>query len=282
MTHDENREYMQKMFLFLQDYIKHEISLQKRRVFSIMIAAMAVSFGIFGFSIKATSERMVAELLTSSSIREITKFTDATKTRLEDIEDKLNTIETLDSTKIADLVKKLEEISEQSDSTQFQEVLAKVTANTAEISVIKDQQESSNLLLEAMGQDSAKALAIPILRKELDSLKDRFSTQSKTLSDDISKFRATVTAETSRIYDLGKWFLGMILAVSIVPIIEPLFKRKKMPESQIPDRLNMQTDQSGGVTVGSPTVTGDTSASDQLEKKVHNPNLENTPAQDEP
>lgn len=90
-----------------------------------------------------------------------------------------------------------------------------VTAINAEMEKI---QSKLNALEEALDVDPIEALAIPIMRKDIDNNKE-------ALKGDILQSRA----EMNRLYDLNKWIIGLMftLALGVLGVAASNFFSKK-------------------------------------------------------
>jgi hypothetical protein len=99
-----------------------------------------------------------------------------------------------------------------------------------QVKALSQKVSDSDDLMKALSQDPVKALTIPLLRKDVEFLQGSIDRLSASVASDLANIRTSVTNETNRIYDLGKWFLGLILAASLIPLIEPLFRRRKKDE----------------------------------------------------
>ncbi len=81
------------------------------------------------------------------------------------------------------------------------------------------QLEIVEVIEQAINDSPERAMSIPILRKELDLLKS-----------DVVEAVDALRAEIDRIYDLGKWFLGLMATMAIAVmglVIGNLIKRKE-------------------------------------------------------
>ena len=57
---------------------------------------------------------------------------------------------------------------------------------------------------DALGSDLERTLSVPLLRKDIQKLEEQFA--ERTIA---------ATKEIDRIYDLGKWFLGVMVGVAV-------------------------------------------------------------------
>jgi hypothetical protein len=93
-----------------------------------------------------------------------------------------------------------------------------------EVSTLSQQQSTISRKLAALENaltlDPAKALAIPILRKDLESAEENLQAELKQTQQEID-----------RIYDQNKWFLGLMLtmALSVFGIAVSSFLSRKEP-----------------------------------------------------
>jgi archaellum component FlaC len=130
----------------------------------------------------------------------------------EDISNRLNQMSE-DLNQINEKVKNLSVIPEES----------KVAAQIKEIdSAIKDLQTRHSKLEEVIMGNPAKALEVPLLRKDLDNLKE---IQQQSV--------ASMKQAVDQVYDLNKWLLGA-MAVSIIMLGISQFLKSKESETAQP------------------------------------------------
>lgn len=60
------------------------------------------------------------------------------------------------------------------------------------------------MLDDAIGESPDKSLAVPLLRKDLDNLKDSYHRDLDSTQ-----------AEINRVYDQNKWFLGLMFTMAL-------------------------------------------------------------------
>ena len=70
------------------------------------------------------------------------------------------------------------------------------------------------------------ALSVPLIRKDITGLSSQLGQIKDTLDRQILALQVDLTTQTGRVYDLGKWFVGILLVACILPLIEPLFKHR--------------------------------------------------------
>lgn len=75
-------------------------------------------------------------------------------------------------------------------------------------------------------------LAVPLIRKDIDTLQRDLAEAKRAADQDRLALTTELATETSRIYDLGKWFLGLLVVACVLPLIEPLFKRLATPREK--------------------------------------------------
>jgi len=75
--------------------------------------------------------------------------------------------------------------------------------------------------------NTERALAVWDLRKDLNKLSSDLKALQLRTDKQLLKIDASIKAETTRIYDLGKWFFAIILAASIAPLLERFFTYRK-------------------------------------------------------
>lgn len=84
-------------------------------------------------------------------------------------------------------------------------------------------------------KDKENALAIPLIRKDITELSEDIEEVKSSTDKRLFTLHAEIATEINRVYDLGKWFLGLVVAACVLPIIAPLLKRRKQadtPESE--------------------------------------------------
>ena len=70
-------------------------------------------------------------------------------------------------------------------------------------------------------------LAIPLIRKDILSITDNVDQIESQIKEDRNRIETELALETTRIYDLGKWFLGLLAVACVLPLLERLFKIPK-------------------------------------------------------
>lgn len=90
----------------------------------------------------------------------------------------------------------------------------------------------------ALKNDPVKALAVPLLKKDVDTIQER----EKTDASDIR-------SEVDRLYTFSEWFMGLIIAtaVSILALAIPRLRagKKRSDETGISDDRALPVDPSG-------------------------------------
>jgi hypothetical protein len=93
-------------------------------------------------------------------------------------------------------------------SRDLAEKISAAPPSTVEAAKLRAQVESLTkqlqLLNDAIGQSPEKALAVPMLRKDLDNLRDSYH-------HDLD----SIQSEISRVYDQNKWFIGLMLTMAL-------------------------------------------------------------------
>jgi len=103
-----------------------------------------------------------------------------------------------------------------------------------------DVKESGSNVQQVLGlysaikdMDGEQAIALPLLRSEvnqleedIEAIREEANASQALLKADMDKAVVALTNQIATIYDFGKWFLGMIMAAMIVPLIKPLFEKK--------------------------------------------------------
>jgi hypothetical protein len=164
---------------------------------SAVVAFIGVMVAAFTFFIGQTTTEQSRKLAAFDMIT----ISRSQQDRLDTLNHKINEIEQLVSS-FSNLPKE--------DAAYIE--LRKLEASVKDIASRQDRLEA------AIMQDPTKAVAVPILRHDLDSLKDSQQASIAALKDSVD-----------RIYDLSKWLLGA-MAISIVTLaIVNLLKQKDPP-----------------------------------------------------
>lgn len=119
-----------------------------------------------------------------------------------------------------------ESIRNASDATEGDGVSFKLIDLESRIENISNQLGIIKTIENAIVDSPERAMSIPILRKDMDSLQ-------KGIADDVASLRT----EIERIYDLGKWFLGLIasMTISILLLAVAEFRKNKTSSTtQVP------------------------------------------------
>ena len=165
---------------------------------SAMVAAIAISLyvgALFdGSKTYSRSELSGMVVRTEQVIEEQNKAIESLKSGIKTISSSLNTLSSLP------------------EGSEWKIETSKITEKVAHI------EEKLNALESALTVDPAKALAIPILRKDLDSAE--LSLRSELLQ---------TKSEVDRIYDQNKWFLGLMftMALSVLGMAVSSFVSRK-------------------------------------------------------
>lgn len=94
-----------------------------------------------------------------------------------------------------------------------EELLAKVNEYTGsksnlQLAVVQDSVKNIDRRLTALevalNTDPSKSLAVPLLRRDLDGLQDRYRSDLSSLKD-----------EVARIYTLTQWFIGLMFTIAL-------------------------------------------------------------------
>ena len=149
-----------------------------------LIAGVAtIIVGNLNPSIKSSVKETTKDLLKSVIMKE-------TKSYRKDLEFLANRIEQTDA-----LIKGLNKVPEE----------AKIAAQlNQQKNALKSLSERLGKMEKAVLDNPAKALEMPLLRKDFDHLKKSYETDSIALR-----------YEVSRIYDLNKWFIGLMFSMAI-------------------------------------------------------------------
>jgi len=123
---------------------------------------------------------------------------------------------------LADIASMKKELSEIKKSVSTISSLPKGSEWKIETSKISTQVNKISMRLDALESaltvDPSKALAIPILRKDLD-------TTEKALRAELTQTRS----EIDRIYDQNKWFMGLMFTIALSVLgmaVNSIFNRK--------------------------------------------------------
>ena len=82
---------------------------------------------------------------------------------------------------------------------------AKVNLQLSEVrSEIGQIKNSLTRLEEVILENPSKALAVPLLQKDIDNLRESYKSDLRTTKEEIS-----------RIYDQNKWFIGLMFTMAI-------------------------------------------------------------------
>jgi hypothetical protein len=183
MRNDPNPQLTPEIKRIIEQEVIAAIRIERKVFMSVACIVLAVTLGVFGFSIRATSERIVEDLISSTAIKQIEMQAAESKDEIDKIRASVFSDQTSDLQWVDSLTKALERIEDENSSaiTEVTDVFTKVTVLDAEVAALKEQTRKSDELLAAMGNDATKALAVPMLRKDLDTLKESVGTSSKTL-----------------------------------------------------------------------------------------------------
>ena len=88
---------------------------------------------------------------------------------------------------------------------------------------IRELKGTMNLLVDS----PERSLALPLLQRDLENIGDNLERLEKSFDEDIVALEDDFSRDFGRIYDLGKWFIGLILAGSIVQFIQPFMFRAR-------------------------------------------------------
>lgn len=113
----------------------------------------------------------------------------------------------------------LDQVLQSSQSLADTEVAIRFENLDSRLDELAKQLEIVEVIEQAINDSPERAMSIPILRKELDLLKS-----------DVVEAVDALRAEIDRIYDLGKWFLGLMATMAIAVmglVIGNLIKRKE-------------------------------------------------------
>jgi hypothetical protein len=185
------------------------ISIRMKETVSIIVALIGLIAGISTVLLTKLDPLMNASVddRTKAVIESLMSETAKSyKNELEFLRNKLVQTETL----LTDLNKVPDEAKVAAQLNQQKEALVVVS-------------ERLNKMEKAVLEDPAKALEMPLLRKDFNYLKQSYETDSLALRN-----------EVSRIYDLNKWFIGLMFSMAIGLIglaITNFLKSSKKDES---------------------------------------------------
>lgn len=104
----------------------------------------------------------------------------------------------------AELEQELSSIVSQNPVPEGSEVRIKIDQLDRRINEAFEKLEIVEMISNAIQESPERALSLPIMRRDLDAL-------SEEMADDLISIRG----EIDRIYDLGKWFLGLVATMAI-------------------------------------------------------------------
>jgi len=107
------------------------------------------------------------------------------------------------------LEKSLAEVQQQARlSAELADRIAKAKPADVQVAVLKADvdglRSEVKRLTEAVGQSPEKALAVPLLRKDMDNLREGYR-------HDLD----ATQSEINHVYDLSKWFLGTVVTMAL-------------------------------------------------------------------
>lgn len=102
------------------------------------------------------------------------------------------------------LSKVSETISDAADLPEGTAVALKFDSIETRLREIEERLHIVDVIEAAVTESPERAMSIPMLRKDIDILQE-------DVSDDVSAIRL----EIERIYDLGKWFLGLVATMAV-------------------------------------------------------------------
>lgn len=159
-----------------------------------------------GPSLIAVFTAFVSLIVTSGLLVSSIEIT-RTSGKIED-EIRMQEIETIMKTSIEnvrdemqDAINEFMQAVELSDDAIF---AARLDQMDQKISEIDTKLKIIQTIEQAIMQNPERAMSIPILRRDIDTIKQDIIAESSVLR-----------AEIARVYDLGKWFIGLIATMAI-------------------------------------------------------------------
>ena len=200
---ERRAEYERRAMLEMVERRRRE--LQRNRYFAVTSMLLASGFAIIGFIYTSTKERAARLALVQSALP--AEFAPRTREQLEQL-----------TRDIADLRKTVSALSSVPESAQISATLTRLTDESTRASTRVKALE--DVILEAPD----KAIAMPLLRKDLD-------TQRNTTVTELTAIRA----EIARIYDFNKWFFGLIatMALSTLGFAASTLLKRKQPDDEV-------------------------------------------------
>lgn len=81
-------------------------------------------------------------------------------------------------------------------------------------------------------KDKENVLAIPMIRSDIIKLSESVDELKMNVDKEISKIHSSLISETSRIYDFGKWFMGLLIVSLVVPLLKDISKKTEVEKPE--------------------------------------------------
>ncbi len=87
---------------------------------------------------------------------------------------------------------------------------------------IERQNQKITQAFQVLSLDTGDSLTLPMIRRDLVELQEEVERLNRETEEELDSVKRIFAEDVGRIYDLVKWFIGMILAVTLIPILEPI------------------------------------------------------------
>ncbi|HEX5719328.1 MAG TPA: hypothetical protein VF179_24410 [Thermoanaerobaculia bacterium] len=215
----------------IQKLIRRAVLAQQRQMIAFVVVMASIIIAVFTYLIPRSSR----SALEASLAEEL-------QVRAYQVEKQMNELHSAQaelSKSRTRLQQSLEELSRQALRTEGLPAAAVATELASARQGVDELRETVgrlDLVYDALQVDTAKALAIPMIRRDLDQLRQDIQRTDNRVTASLSEVRKDFGEDTSRIYDLGKWFLGVVLGASLIPLLEPVFRRRREESSEPKDK----------------------------------------------
>ncbi|XPF94866.1 hypothetical protein ACM9HF_02320 [Colwellia sp. RE-S-Sl-9] len=189
MTEKNNEEFFEKVREHNQNLSKNQ---KKIRNFSSSVAGISASIALaitasMTFNIFFDSKKILSN-------DELTNEVSVQNTQVKGMYQDLSNLQDI----VTLLKSKMDSVEKFPEGTEWKSEIIRLEEKIDSISIRVTEFEN------AITADPLKALAVPILRKDLDNVRSSLNTEIRQ-----SK------AEIDRIYDQNKWFIGLLFSIAI-------------------------------------------------------------------